>query len=207
MSRVIAIDGPAAAGKGTLARAMAEALNFAYLDTGSLYRTVGLKAAAVKALDDAGAVAASLSPHDLNHPELRSPQAGTYASQVATQPNVRKALFDFQRSFGLHPPEGKAGAILDGRDIGTVIFPEADLKLFVTASPEVRAQRRYAELPAQTRPSLAEILAQVRARDAQDASRATAPMTVAPDAHILDTSDQDAAQVLNLALSLYADLG
>ena len=205
MTFVIAIDGPAAAGKGTLARALAAALNLAYLDTGTLYRVVGLKAAQAKTLDQATEIAQSLDVQDLVHPLLRSVQAGDYASRVAAQPGVRQALFNFQRNFGLNPPGDeagdKAGAVLDGRDIGTVIFPEADVKLYITARAEVRAKRRYDELDPQTRPSLADMLAQVQARDARDSGRADSPLRPADDAHTIDTSDLSADDVFNLALS------
>ena len=207
---MIAIDGPAAAGKGTLARALAARLNFAYLDTGTLYRAVGLRAAAQGTLDDAAGLvllAKSLQPSDLTHPDLRTPQAGSLASQVATQPEVRQALFDFQLSFGLTPPDGQAGAVLDGRDIGTVIFPDAHMKLFITARPQVRAQRRYDELPPDTRPAPDDLLRQVIERDARDSARDAAPLRPAADAHQIDTSHLDADQVLNLALSIYARLG
>lgn len=205
MTFVIAIDGPAAAGKGTLAKALAQELDLAYLDTGSLYRAVGLRAAAADSLEQAGAIAASLTPQDLTHPDLRTAEAGTYASQVAAQPKVRQALFDFQRAFGLTPPEGKSGAVLDGRDIGTVIFPEALIKFFITASAEVRAKRRHDELDPATRPDLAAMLAQVKERDARDSGRKDAPLRPAEDAHLIDTSDLSAAQVLNLALSIVAE--
>ncbi len=204
MAFVIAIDGPAAAGKGTLAKALAKELDLAYLDTGSLYRAVGLKAAAAGALDQAGPMATALTPADLNHRDLRTAEAGTYASKVAAQPEVRQALFDFQRSFGLTPPEGKSGAVLDGRDIGTVIFPEAPVKFFITASPEVRAQRRYDELAPDRRPTFAAMLAQVKERDARDSGRKDAPLRPAEDAHLIDTSDMGAAEVLNLALLIVA---
>lgn len=202
MSQVIAIDGPAAAGKGTLARALAQALDYAYLDTGSLYRAVGLKAAA----NEAAAVQAAntLSFADLQHPDLRSPHASERASQVAAMPEVRKALVAFQRQFGEQPPNGKTGAVLDGRDIGTVIFPDAAVKLFITAHPRVRAHRRYRELEPATRPDLATVRQQIETRDARDLARAEAPLKPAADAYHIDSSDLDADQVLNLALSFVA---
>ena len=201
MSFVITIDGPAAAGKGTLAKSLAQVLDFAYLDTGSLYRAVGLRAAAEGKLAQAGSVAENLQPEDLHHPKLRTQDAGSYASQVAVQPAVRQALFDFQRKFGLTPPEGKAGAVIDGRDIGTVIFPDAPLKFFITASAPARAQRRFAELDPATRPDFAEVLAQVRERDARDQGRAEAPLLPADDAHQIDTTEMNRQQVLDKALS------
>lgn len=202
MPPIIAIDGPAAAGKGTLAKALARQLNFAYLDTGLLYRCVGVKAAEQKMLTDATVIAQGLEPPDLNRTDLRTPAAGSHAAKVAGQPGVRQALFNFQHHFGLNPPEGKAGAILDGRDIGTVIFPDADFKFYISASPQARAQRRYDELPPESRPSLSEILMQIKERDARDATREEAPMRAARDAHLIDTSHLDRDQVFHLALSI-----
>jgi cytidylate kinase len=182
----VAIDGPAAAGKGTIGRAVAQAFGFAHLDTGLLYRAVG-----VRALDDgrgvidphwAAELARRLDAADLARGDLRSPLAGQAASKVAALPEVRAALFDFQRRFARRA----GGAVLDGRDIGTVICPEAEAKLFVTASDAARAERRRAELGAA---SLADVLADLRARDARDASRAAAPMVAAADALLLDTTD------------------
>jgi cytidylate kinase len=182
----VAIDGPAAAGKGTIARALAAAFRFAHLDTGLLYRAVG-----VQALDDgrgvidpywAAELARRLSPADLERPALRSARAGQAASKVAALPEVRAALLDFQKRFARR----EGGAVLDGRDIGTVICPEAEAKLFVTASDEVRAERRRAELGGA---ELAPVLADLRARDARDAGRDVAPMVPAPDALLLDTTD------------------
>jgi cytidylate kinase len=182
----VAIDGPAAAGKGTIARAVADSLGFAHLDTGLLYRAV-----AVQALDDgrgvidphwAAELARRLEPEDLERPGLRSARAGQAASKVAALPEVRAALLDFQRRFARR----EGGAVLDGRDIGTVICPEAEAKLFVTASDEVRAGRRFAELATGT---LEGVLADLRARDARDAARDVAPMVAAKDALLLDTTD------------------
>ncbi|WP_071797151.1 (d)CMP kinase [Natronohydrobacter thiooxidans] len=172
----VAIDGPAAAGKGTISRAVAAHFGLAHLDTGLLYRAVGMKGG------DPVAAARSLSSEDLARPDLRSMAAGEAASRVAVIPEVRAALVAFQREFA----QREGGAVLDGRDIGTVICPEADVKLFVTASPEVRAGRRFAETGEGT---FAEVLEQVRARDARDMGRADAPLRPAEDAVILDTSD------------------
>ncbi|HVH04018.1 MAG TPA: (d)CMP kinase [Amaricoccus sp.] len=186
MRFTVAIDGPAAAGKGTIARAVAEALGFAHHDTGLLYRAVG-----VQALDDgrgvidphwAAELARRLEPEDLERLALRSARAGQAASKVATLPAVRAALLDFQRRFARR----EGGAVLDGRDIGTVICPEAEAKLFVTASDEVRAGRRFAELGTG---SLEGVLADLQARDARDLARDVAPMVAAKDALLLDTSD------------------
>lgn len=174
MPFTIAIDGPAASGKGTLARALADHFGFHHLDTGLLYRAVGALGG------DPVAAAENLSPQDLLRPDLRTAEAGQAASRVATDPQVRAALVDFQRRFAVQEP----GAVLDGRDIGTVICPDAALKLYVTADDQTRAARRAAELGADP----AEMLAQLRERDARDAARATAPLRPAEDAVLLDTT-------------------
>jgi cytidylate kinase len=182
----VAIDGPAAAGKGTIGRAVAETFGFGHLDTGLLYRAVG-----VQALHDgrgvidphwAAELARRLEPEDLGREGLRSARAGQAASKVAALPAVRAALLEFQKRFARR----EGGAVLDGRDIGTVICPQAEAKLYVTASDEVRAERRRAELGAA---SLEGVLADLRARDARDAARDVAPMLAADDALLLDTSD------------------
>ncbi len=198
--RVIAIDGPAAAGKGTLARRLAETLGYAYLDTGLLYRAVGIRALESGVdLDDPAAVAAiarRLRPDDLARPDLRGDRAAEAASRVATIPEVREALRAFQRRFAARPPGGAKGAVLDGRDIGTVICPDADAKLFVTASTEVRARRRHKELLERGIDSIyPRVLQDMKERDARDRTRAVAPLKPAPDAFVLDTSalDPDAA--------------
>ena len=183
----VAIDGPAASGKGTIARAVAQHFGFAHLDTGLLYRAVGLQALTDgRGVIDphwAGELARRLTPADLERADLRASRAAQAASRVATLPEVRQALLDFQRRFARR----EGGAVLDGRDIGTVICPEAEAKLYVTASDEVRAARRHAEAPGAQ--SLAQVLAELRARDARDAGRATAPMRAAADALLLDTTD------------------
>ncbi len=190
---VIAIDGPAAAGKGTLARRIADHYDLAFLDTGALYRAVGL-AMLRSGLDPDDAEAAERMARNLDlklleDPELRTLKAGEAASKVARHAGVRAALLDFQRDFARNAPNG---AVLDGRDIGTVVLPDADVKLFVTARAEVRAERRYRELKEQGKDvSYEDVLAQVKERDARDAARATAPMKPAPDAHLLDTSEMD----------------
>lgn len=189
---VVAIDGPAAAGKGTLAARLALAYGLPHLDTGLLYRAIGKRMADEGApLDDAeiaGGFARRLEIADLARGDLRGREAGELASRVAVHPAVRAALVDFQRSFAGRPE----GAVLDGRDIGTVICPDADVKLFVTASPEVRARRRTEELEAKGRSvDYERILAEVRERDERDSSRAVAPLKPAPDAVIIDTSDLD----------------
>lgn len=199
---VVAVDGPAAAGKGTLARKLAAALGLPYLDTGLLYRAVGRRVldAGGDPRDPAAAVAAarSLSAADLDRGDLRGPQADMAASAVATIPEVRAALLDWQRDFGR-----THGAVMDGRDIGTVIFPDAPAKLFVTASPEARAKRRWLELQGKgVQRTLADVEAEMRARDAQDAGRSTAPMKPAEDAVILDTTALDAEHAFGIALDV-----
>lgn len=173
----VAIDGPAAAGKGTISRAVAERFGFAHLDTGLLYRAVGRRALTGEAPAEA---AAALTAGDLEG-NLRSPEIAEAASRVAAIPEVRAALVEFQRRFARR----EGGAVLDGRDIATVICPEAEVKLYVTAAPEVRARRRQAE---EGRP-YAEVLADVVARDRRDSERSEAPLRTAPDALLLDTSD------------------
>ncbi|WP_136649814.1 (d)CMP kinase [Paracoccus aeridis] len=174
MPFTIAIDGPAASGKGTIARALAAHYGFAHLDTGLLYRAVGARGG------DPVAAARALEPADLARPGLRTAEAGIAASIVAAIPEVRAALVDFQRRFAAQEP----GAILDGRDIGTAICPHAEVKLYVIADDRTRAQRRAAELDADED----ETLAQLRDRDARDSTRATTPLRPAPDAVFLDTT-------------------
>ncbi len=194
---IIAIDGPAAAGKGTLARRLARELGLPYLDTGLLYRAVGRRVldAGADPADPAAALAEAeaLRPADLDRPDLRGPDADGAASLVATVPAVRAALLAFQRGFAT-----TGGAVLDGRDIGTVIFPDADVKLFVTASVEARAQRRWREHGGRT---LETVAAELRARDSQDAARATAPLRPAADATVLDTTAMNPDQAFAAALA------
>lgn len=185
MSLCIAIDGPAASGKGTISRAIAAHFGFAHLDTGLLYRGVGLR---VLGGEDPLAAAQSLTAGDLEAPELRTDRVAQAASKVAVLPEVRAALIDFQRAFAARA----GGAVLDGRDIGTVICPDAPVKLFVTASPDVRAQRRLKELLERGQDTdFATVLADVKARDARDSSRAEAPLKPAEDAVMIDTSELD----------------
>ena len=209
--RVIAVDGPAASGKGTLARLLAAHFDYAYLDTGALYRAValGVLQAGGDAADDAAALAAAenLDMAKLDEPDftaaLRTAETGLAASLVAAKPLVRAAILQAQRAFAATPPEGKAGAVLDGRDIGTVVCPQAAAKLFITARADIRAARRHKELLAQgTTLSLAEVLADIEARDARDAGRETAPMKQAADAHLLDTSDLSIEEAFKAALAL-----
>jgi len=183
MTFTVAIDGPAAAGKGTISKAVAAHFGFAHLDTGLLYRAVGAKV--IIGMDPLEA-AQTLTAQDLESDNLRSPEVAQAASKVAVIPQVRAALVDFQRAFA----QRSGGAVLDGRDIGTVICPTAQAKLFVTASPETRARRRFDELQAKgNTDSFEQVLSDVKTRDARDASRAEAPMVAAPDAVLLDTSD------------------
>lgn len=187
----IAIDGPAAAGKGTISRALAQAFGFAHLDTGLLYRAVGMKGG------DPVRAAQNLSPDDLARTDLRSLAAGEAASRVAVLPDVRAALVAFQRDFARRA----GGAVLDGRDIGTVICPEAEVKLFVTASPETRAHRRWQETG---EGALEDVLAQVRARDARDMGRADAPLRPAGDAVVLDTTGMTIHEAIAQARAIVA---
>lgn len=200
---IIAIDGPAASGKGTLGRRLAAHYRLRHLDTGLIYRAVG------KALLDAGtpldredeaaAAARALTPADLDDPALKTDAVGQAASKISVFPSVRAALLDFQRDFAAAPP----GAVLDGRDIGTVICPEADVKIFLVAAPEVRARRRYQELTGRGEVAdEAAVLADIKARDERDRNRALAPLKAAPDAHPLDTTtlDIDAAVAAAIAI-------
>jgi cytidylate kinase len=200
MKPVIAIDGPAAAGKGTLARRLAATLRLPYLDTGLLYRAVGRRV--LDAGGDPGdpataeSAARSLRPADLDRSDLRGPTADAAAASVASIPGVRIALLAFQRDFA-----ARQGAVLDGRDIGTVIFPDAPVKLFVTASLAERAHRRWLELRAKgTDADIATVEEDMRQRDAKDAARTAAPLREADDAYRLDTSDMDADAAFQSAL-------
>ena len=196
MSFTIAIDGPAAAGKGTISKAVAEHFAMAHLDTGLLYRAVG---AQVLAGADPLVAAKSLCPDDLKVSGLRRPEVALAASEVAILVDVRKELLAFQRSFSRR----EGGAVLDGRDIGTVICPKAEFKLFVTANVDVRADRRYRELRSTgTDITLEQVLLDVLARDARDADRATAPMIPAKDAVVIDTSELTVDEAIAYAISL-----
>ena len=195
MAFTIAIDGPAAAGKGTISRAVAAHFGFAHLDTGLLYRAVGRKM-----LDGVDPIRAAqeLLPTDLQVQGLRTAAVGQAASRVAAIPEVRAALLDFQRAFARRD----GGAVLDGRDIGTVICPEAEAKLFVTASAEVRARRRFEELVAGgAETDFETVLAETRERDHRDATRADAPLKPAQDAHLIDTSDLDVEAAVAAAIA------
>ena len=199
---MIAVDGPAASGKGTIARALARHFELPHMDTGLLYRAVALNLwrwggdpssefEAVRACDDIG-----IAPDD---PELRSEPVSKIASSISAYASVRAALLERQQDFARQP----GGAVLDGRDIGTVIAPDADIKLFVTASPEVRARRRLEELLSRgMRAHFEDVLADIRARDERDSKRKAAPLKQAPDAILLDTSDLDVDQAIAEALRL-----
>jgi cytidylate kinase len=200
---IIAIDGPAAAGKGTLAERLSAHYRLPYLDTGLLYRLLG-KMMAERNLDPdeaeaAERVARALDLGLLGDPGLRGHEAGELASRVAVHAGVRAALLDFQRAFAARPE----GAVLDGRDIGTAVCPDADIKIFVTASPEVRARRRTAELAAKGRDVAYEtILSEIKDRDARDSGRAAAPLKAADDAYLLDTSDKDIEAAFRAAVDI-----
>jgi cytidylate kinase len=203
---IIAIDGPAASGKGTIARRLAEHLNLAALDTGALYRAVALSVLRAGGdPDDAKTAemhARALVPTIAEDPDIRTAATGAAASKVAAVTAVRAALLDVQRAFASRPPDGKAGAVLDGRDIATVVCPEAAHKIFVTADVEIRADRRFKELIGRGETAIyARVLDDLRERDARDASRADAPMRQADDAMLLDTSHLDADQAFERALA------
>ena len=200
---IVAVDGPAASGKGTLARRIARELGYAHLDTGKLYRAVGL--AVLRAGDDpsdpaaAEAAARALDSDSLDDPELAGDEAAQAASKVSAIPAVRAALLEMQRSFAGRAP----GAVLDGRDIGTVVCPDADIKLYVTASDEIRAQRRHKELLQRGKASIyARVLQDLRERDARDSARSVAPMKPAEDAVVLDTDRLDAEAAFAAAMEL-----
>lgn len=190
----VAIDGPAAAGKGTVSKAVAAYFGFAHLDTGLLYRATGRKV--LGGFDPIDA-ASALTPTDLTRNDLRTAEVAIAASQIAAIPEVRTALLDFQRQFAGR----EGGAVLDGRDIGTVICPQAGAKLFVTASDAVRAARRHAELTGAGHDiATDQVLADIRARDARDSARAAAPLIRAADAVLIDTSDMSIDQAVQAAI-------
>ena len=200
---IVAIDGPAASGKGTLAKRIAAHFGLHHLDTGLLYRAVARDVQRLgAALDDAeraAAAARALDPAGLDDPDLRKPGAGEAASIVARIPQVRAALLEFQREFAHLSP----GAVLDGRDIGTAVCPDADVKIYVTATPEVRAERRFLEMQGRGEAATYEgVLADIRRRDQRDASRDTAPMRSADDAFLLDTSNLDIEAAFDTAVGV-----
>ena len=200
---IIAIDGPAASGKGTLARRIARHYGYIHLDTGALYRAV-----AARVLWDGGDpnnkqtaldAARKIDPDLLDDPGLRSDGVGQAASIVAAMPEVRAALLEYQRTLAATPP----GAVLDGRDIGTVVCPNADVKFYVTADIAVRAERRYLELAAKgDAADSTEVLEDLKVRDARDSGRADAPLTLAEDAHLLDTTNLDIEAAFKAAIAI-----
>jgi cytidylate kinase len=199
---IIAVDGPSAAGKGTLARGIAAHYGFHFLDTGALYRMVGLQMLRTQSnfsdVDKSAAFARDLNIDDFEEHELRSEVVGSAASKVAAIPEVRAALLKFQRDFAMREP----GAVLDGRDIGTVICPDADVKFFITASVEARSLRRFKELQSLGLPAnLEAVTADIKARDTRDATRNTAPTKAAADAIVVDTSDLGVDEALKLVLA------
>ncbi|GBQ10453.1 (d)CMP kinase [Swaminathania salitolerans] len=203
MRLIIAVDGPAAAGKGTLAKSLAAALRLPHLDTGLLYRAVARQMilAGLDPAQDAGeTIAQRLQPDDLTRSDLRVPEIDRGASAVATQPAVRAALLRRQRDFAT-----ASGAVIDGRDIGTVVFPDADLKLFVTASAPVRALRRFQQLHGDAPPdrdALARLTEEIETRDRKDAERPVSPLRRAEDALLVETDHLDAGAVLDHVLGL-----
>ncbi len=199
MKFTVAIDGPAAAGKGTISKAIAARFGFAHLDTGLLYRAAGRKV--LETGLEPAAAAESITPEDLERDGLRTQAVAELASRVATIPEVRAALVAFQREFARR----KGGAVLDGRDIGTVICPDAEVKLFVTASAEVRARRRFDELRQSGQAATADdVLEEVKKRDARDMGRDDAPLKPAPDAIKIDTSDLSIDEAVARAAELVA---
>ncbi len=202
---IIAVDGPAASGKGTLTERLADHFDLARLDTGLIYRAVGAKILRDNENPEDPVVAVeaarALCFTDLKQDGLRLEEAGLAASRVAALPDVRAVLLAFQRDFAACPPNGKLGAVLDGRDIGTVVCPDAHHKLFLMASADVRAMRRYKELQARGAEAIyARILRDIKERDTRDMSRSAAPLEPAKDAFVLDTSDLDADAVFASAL-------
>lgn len=199
MAFTIAIDGPAAAGKGTISKAVAAHFGFAHLDTGLLYRATGRRT-----LDGTDAVEAAhnLQAEDLNADDLRSPEVAQAASRVAAIPEVRQALVDFQRAFATRA----GGAVLDGRDIGTVICPDAEVKLFVTAGDDVRARRRHAELVSKGHDvTYDEVMEDLRIRDSRDRARSAAPLRPAVDAITLDTSKMSISEAISAAINIVTE--
>lgn len=206
---IIAIDGPNASGKGTLARRLGKELDYPVLDTGLLYRAVGLlvldKNASLNdentALHAADELHEKISPDFLANPALRLAETGNAASIISAFPSVRQSLFDLQRNFALHHPSGAKGAILDGRDIGTVICPDAAVKLFVTAEPEIRAKRRSVELYGDAwEAHYPEMLEKTIERDKRDSERKTAPLVMAKDGVLIDTTELDSDQTFHMAM-------
>lgn len=210
MTQIITIDGPAASGKGTLARRLADHLNYFYLDTGKFYRLVGLEAKAKgivpeddrdKVVEIAKNLANTFTLDMMDNPQLKSDTAGQMASRVAPHAPLRQAILDLQRTLAHTPPQGLKGAVLDGRDCGTVICPDAKHKFFITASTETRAKRRFAELESMgDDTSYEDVFADMKERDDRDANRTEAPMKPAENAIVIDTSMLTANQAFELVL-------
>lgn len=203
---IVAIDGPGAAGKGTLARRLAAHLGLSYLDSGKLYRAVAFRllrqGGDPEREADAVAAAEALRPEDLDDPALKGDDVAQIATKAAIHARVREVLTTFQRRFASSPPGDASGAVIDGRDIGTVVFPDAAIKLFVTASPDVRAERRTLELRQRGQEAIySRVLEELKARDARDRGRAVAPLAIAKDAYVLDTTDLDPDAVFAAALA------
>jgi cytidylate kinase len=207
---IIAVDGPAASGKGTVAKALAVRLGYAYLDTGAIYRAVALAVLenggdpskpedVIPALE----VIKRLTPELLANPALRSPEVAEAATRVAALPEARSAVRDYQVSFAKNPPGAAAGVVLDGRDIGTVVCPDADIKFFITAAPEERARRRFEELKGRN-PELTQetVLHDINERDRRDTSRKISPLRPAADAHVLDTTGLTPAESTEKAMKV-----
>jgi len=204
---IIAVDGPAAAGKGTLARALAARYDFAFLDTGSLYRAVAYRvlSAGRSPTDEEAALRAArtLDISGIEDHLLRTAEVGAAASLVAVMQPVRDAILGFQRQFAHQPPGNRKGSVLDGRDIGTAVCPDADVKLYVTARPEIRARRRWLELKGSgSALTEAQVLEEVKDRDRRDMERATSPLKPAADAHLLDTSDLSIEAAFDAAVAI-----
>jgi cytidylate kinase len=200
---IIAVDGPAASGKGTLGKRLAAHYGLRHLDTGLIYRAVAKAmldgAHRLDDVEQAVSAAKALDPTEFDETELKRHAVGEVASVISAIPQVRAALLAFQRDFGHTPP----GAVLDGRDIGTIVFPDAEIKIFVTASPEIRARRRAAELEREgERINEADVLADIRRRDERDSRRAAAPLKPAPDAHLLDTTHLDIDAAFRAAIDI-----
>jgi cytidylate kinase len=208
MTKIITIDGPAASGKGTLARKLAEHLGYFYLDTGALYRLIGLEVLKTniepEKNEDAVAkiaqnLAQSFTANMMNNPDLKRDDVGQNASRSASLPKVRAAILDLQRQLAKNPPDGAHGSVLDGRDCGTVICPEAGIKVYITADVEERAKRRHADLQSNNiDTSYEEVLADMKMRDDRDMNRTTAPLKPADDAVILDTTALGIEEALNV---------
>ena len=204
---VIAIDGPVAAGKGTIARRLAAHFGFRHLDTGALYRAVAVRLRRLgvepRALDRVAEEARRLGPAELADPLLRDEQTGMIASRISAHQPVRDALLRYQRGFAAKPPEGASGVVLEGRDTTTIICPDAAVKFFITADPACRARRRYDELRARgEKVAFAAVLADLEARDARDRNRPVAPLQQAVDAHLLDTTNLDIDTAFDRAVEI-----